>query len=597
MRFKLGIVFLCAAALLPGASVEQLAGAPIKGKLIDPFSAGFDPLGNLYICEYQGQKITRLDRDGVEQRFAGTGVKGFNGDGGPASTAQLNDPHSIATAKTGMYIADTMNHRVRKIDWATGVITTIAGNGTQGFSGDGGAALQAQFHGVYSIAVNNAETAVYVADLENKRIRRIDLKKGTISTVAGNGAKGVPQDGAVAASSPLSDPRAVAVDGQENVYILERGGNALRVVGRDGKIKTLVGPTMATPPMKGPKDLCVDRDGTVVIADAENNLVRRFDPKTATLTTILGTGKKGDKLVAADPLATEVYRPHGVRIDPGGDLIVTDSYNQRVLRLRPHTPPGVKAEIEYGKAAGVSLRMDAWVPEGAGPFPAVVVVHGGGWSAGDKEYNCKFLFEPLSKAGFAWFTVDYRLAPQYTYPAAIDDVVKAIRYVQAHAKEYRIDPKRIAITGESAGGHIVAYVGARYGKELKLAGVIPFYPATDFVSLAEGTDKTPNAFRAVSQFVGVTGLDDAARKKLRDASPTTWVKKGTPQFLFIHGTKDPTLPISQSELMCGQIRKAGGACELYSVEGAPHWIGNWERNPEWREYKEKVPEWLRKAMK
>lgn len=593
---KFGLFFLCAAALLPAASIEQIAGAPLKSKLVEPFSAGFDPSGNLYICEYQGQRITRQDRDGVEQRFAGTGVRGFSGDGGPAASAQLNDPHSIATARTGMYIADTMNHRVRKVDWAKGVITTIAGNGTQGFSGDGGPALRAQFHGVYSVAVNNAETAVYVADLENKRIRRIDLKSGIVTTVAGNGAKGAPEDGAVAINSPLFDPRAVAVDSQENVYILERGGNALRVVGRDGKIKTLIGPTTVTPPMKGPKDLCVDRDGTVVIADAENNLVRRFDPKSSTLSTIVGTGKKGDKIVPTDPLATEVFRPHGVRMDPGSDLIITDSYNHRVLRLRPHTPPGVKAEIEYGQAAGVSLRMYTWVPEGPGSFPAVVLVHGGGWSGGDKEYNFKLLFEPLSKAGFAWFTVNYRLAPQYQYPAAIDDVVKAIKFVRAHAKEYRVDPKRIAIAGESAGGHIVAYIGARYGKQLKLAAVVPFYPATDFVALTEGVDKPTHIFRAVTQFIGVSDVGPEARKKLRDASATTWVKKGMPPFLFIHGTKDPTLPYHQSELMCNLIRKSGGVCELLSVEGAPHWIGNWERNPDWRAYKEKVPEWLREVV-
>jgi len=178
-----------------------------------------------------------------------------------------------------MYIADTMNQRVRKVDWATGIITTIAGNGTEGFSGDGGPALQARFHGVYSIAVNANETAVYVADLENRRIRRINLKSDIITTVAGNGTRGVPEDGAVATQSPLIDPRAVAVDDRENVYILERGGNALRVVGRDGKIKTLIGPNTVTAPLNGPKDLCVDRYGAIIIADAENNLVRRFDLK------------------------------------------------------------------------------------------------------------------------------------------------------------------------------------------------------------------------------------------------------------------------------------------------------------------------------
>ena len=336
-RFGLFLICIFAVALQPGASIEQIAGAPLKSQLVEPFSAGFDPSGNLYICEYQGQRITREGRDGVEQRFAGTGVKGFSGDGGPAGSAQLNDPHSIFTARTGMYIADTMNHRVRKVGWATGVITTIGGNGTEGFSGDGGPALQAQFHGVYSIAVNSDETAVYVADLENRRIRRINLKTSIITTVAGNGTRGVPEDGAVATQSPLIDPRAVAVDDRENVYILERGGNALRVVGRDGKIKTLIGPNAFTVPLNGPKDLCLDRNGTIVIADAENNLVRRFDPKASTLSTIVGTGHKGDRLVPTDPLATEVFRPHGVRMGPGGDLIITDSYNHRVLRLRRQT--------------------------------------------------------------------------------------------------------------------------------------------------------------------------------------------------------------------------------------------------------------------
>jgi len=336
-RFGLFLLCICATALPPRARIEQIAGAPVKGQLVEPFSAGFDPSGNLYICEYQGERITRVGRDGVAQRFAGTGVKGFSGDGGLAASAQLNDPHGIFASRSGMYIADTMNNRVRKVAWATGVITTIAGNGTEGFSGDGGPAFEAQFHGVYSVAVNSGETAVYVADLENRRIRRVDLQTGMITTIAGNGTKGAPEDGSVAAQGPLIDPRAVAVDDRENVYILERGGNALRVVGRDGKIKTLIGPGTVTPPLNGPKDLCVDRDGAIVIADAENNLVRRYDPKTASLSTIAGTGQKGDKLVSTDPLATELFRPHGVRMDPGGDLIIVDSYNQRVLRLRRHT--------------------------------------------------------------------------------------------------------------------------------------------------------------------------------------------------------------------------------------------------------------------
>jgi DNA-binding beta-propeller fold protein YncE len=212
---------------------------------------------------------------------------------------------------------------------------TIAGNGTEGFSGDGGPALQAQFHGVYSIAVNADETAVYVADLENRRIRRINLKTSIITTVAGNGTRGVPEDGAVATESPLIDPRAVAVDDRENVYILERGGNALRVVGRDGKIKTLIGPNAVTAPLNGPKDLCVDRDGTIVIADAENNLVRRFDLKTSTLSTIAGTGEKGDRLVPRRSLATEVSVP--VRMGPA----VTSSSPTATITGAPAAPADI----------------------------------------------------------------------------------------------------------------------------------------------------------------------------------------------------------------------------------------------------------------
>src|SRR5579872_6398005 len=126
---------------------------------------------------------------------------------------------------------------------------------------------------------------------------------------------------------------------------------------------------------------------------------------------------------------------------------------------------GLQSDIEYGKAGDVSLKMDAWIPDGAGPFPTVILVHGGGWQNGDKQKNYQPFFEPLTQAGFAWFTVNYRLAPQYPYPAAIDDVVAAIRYIEAHAREYKVDLKRVALTGESAGGHIAALIGARYRSE------------------------------------------------------------------------------------------------------------------------------------
>src|SRR5215471_998228 len=126
------------------------------------------------------------------------------------------------------------------------------------------------------------------------------------------------------------------------------------------------------------------------------------------------------------------------------------------------------SDIEFANIDGVSLKMDAWVPDGEGPFPTAILVHGGGWNHGDKQTTFNPIFDPLTQAGFVWFTVNYRLAPKYHYPAAIDDVVLAIRYVEAHAREFKVDLSRIAISGESAGGHIVALIGARYASELRI---------------------------------------------------------------------------------------------------------------------------------
>jgi acetyl esterase len=257
----------------------------------------------------------------------------------------------------------------------------------------------------------------------------------------------------------------------------------------------------------------------------------------------------------------------------------------------------LQSDIEFAKIGGESLKLDAWIPDGKGPFPAVVLVHGGGWNHGDKADNFRWIFEPLSQAGFAWFSVNYRLAPKYLYPAAVDDVVEAIKFVEAHAKEYRVDPKRIALSGESAGGHIVAMIGARYGRELHIAAVVPLYPATDFLAMVEGPDKNDMAFRGVTQFVGVKEINDDARKRLREASPVTYVHKGMPPYLFVHGTADQLAYFHQSQEMCDMMKKAGSSCEIAALEGAPHWLARWEGHPEWLWYKKKVTDWLKQVMK
>jgi len=230
-----------------------------------------------------------------------------------------------------MYIADTLNHRVVKIDLNTGRSATVAGTGAAGYSGDGGPAGKAAFNQLYALDLNRAGDKLYITDLRNRRIRLLDLKSGIVTTIAGNGIDGVPTDGAAAIDSPLVDPRAIAVDSRANVYILERGGNALRVVDKQGKIRTVIAARSSG--LNGPKDLRVDRNGDVIIADTENHVIKRWRPKNGSTEVIVGTGEKGDRLVPDDPLKTQLNRPHGIFLHPSGAMYISDSENNRVLKL------------------------------------------------------------------------------------------------------------------------------------------------------------------------------------------------------------------------------------------------------------------------
>ena len=251
--------------------------------------------------------------------------------------------HSLAIAKNGdIYLADTLNHRICKLD-ASGKRLSVYAGTEKGFGGDGGPAKAARFSGIYCICLDPAGERLYMADLDNRRIRMIDLRSSTVSTVAGNGESGKPADGSTADSSPLVDPRAVTVDRGRNVYVLERSGNALRIVDSQGKIRTVAGTgekglsgdggdaLKAT--MNGPKHLCIDRDGSVLIADTENHDIRRYSPADGKITRVAGSGKRGDGGVGGDALQVELNQPHGVFVHPNGDLYISDSTNKRILKI------------------------------------------------------------------------------------------------------------------------------------------------------------------------------------------------------------------------------------------------------------------------
>jgi alpha-L-fucosidase 2 len=251
-----------------------------------------------------------------------------------------------------------------------------------------------------------------------------------------------------------------------------------------------------------------------------------------------------------------------------------------------------RTDIEFARVGDISLTLDAWVPEGRGPFPTVIVVHGGGWEAGDKGAFVPPLFEPLKNGGFTWFTINYRLAPAHPFPACVDDAFRAIEWVKDHAREYKADPNRIALMGESAGGHIVAYCGARGRGKTRVRAVVDFYGAHDFLLMV----KARGLFRNLTRLFSVTEMNAETERKLREASPITYVHRGMPPFLFIHGTKDAAVAYEQSPLMCEAMKKAGARCEVYTVDEGPHGIGPWEKNPAWQGYKGRMVDWLKATL-
>lgn len=322
--------------VLVAGGAETRDGAPaVLAKLKEPFGLGFDPAGLLLIVEFTGGRLLRVDANGGLVRIAGQATPGDIGDGGPPRLAQFDGPHNLAVLPGGaVLIGDTWNGRVRRVDLAADRVTTVPGF----------AVSVAESHraGPYCIALDPAGERLFIADLT--RIHEVDLKTGRSKIVAGNGAKGIPADGALATEAPLADPRAVAADRHGNLYILERNGHALRVVGRDGRIRTVVnasgekgaggdGGDARLAKLNGPKHLCVDRDDNVIIADAENNLIRKYVPATGKILRVAGTGKAGAAGLGGAPAECELNRPHGVAIHPDGTLYIADSYNDRVLKI------------------------------------------------------------------------------------------------------------------------------------------------------------------------------------------------------------------------------------------------------------------------
>ena len=322
-----------------------ITGRATQCRLHRPFGIDFDRAGNIYIAEMAGgERVLKVDTRGKLTVWAGTGEKGDRGDGGPATQAQFNGMHSLAVGPGGdLFIADTWNNRVRRIEAKSGRVFSFAGTGRKGFSGDGGPASAAEFGNVYCVAFDRAKENLYLADLDNRRIRAVNLKTGKVRTVAGNGERGVPLDGSRASEAPLVDPRAVAVDSRDQVYILERSGHALRRVDRNGLIRTVAGTGQPglhanrgdalQVSFNGPKHLCVDADDNVFIADTDKHVISKYFPREGLVIRVAGGEGVGGETIARTRL--KLNQPHGINLDRSGAIYIADSLNDRVLKIEP----------------------------------------------------------------------------------------------------------------------------------------------------------------------------------------------------------------------------------------------------------------------
>ena len=320
-------------------------GPAARAQLNGPFDVGFDPAGNLYFSDTFNHRIRRVEaRTGNITTCAGSGEAGYSGDVGPATQARFNEPYGIAVDKAGnLYVADRHNHCVRRVDSASSVITTLAGNGSAGFSGDGGPAQQAGMVEPNGLALDPTQRRLFVADVADHRVRVVDLVSGTISTFAGTGEAQHSGDGGPASRAGVFGARAVKVAPDGTVYILERQGSTLRAVDPGTGVINAVAGTGARgysgdngsardAVFDAPKEFALDPGGDILIVDTENHAIRRIYAATGVVETIAG-GRKGPEGDGGPATAAGLGRPHGAVVGPDGAIYIGDTENHRIRKL------------------------------------------------------------------------------------------------------------------------------------------------------------------------------------------------------------------------------------------------------------------------
>lgn len=320
-------------------------GPALQAETNNPFGVVRGPDGLIYFCEYDGHLIRRILKDGTVETIAGTGKAGYSGDGGPALQADMNKPHEIRfDAQGDLYFTDMMNHVIRRIDMKTRTIHGYAGTGVAGFSGDGGPALQAQLKQPHSIQFG-PDGRLYICDIGNHRVRVVNPKDGTILTLVGNGKRDPIQNGASFDQATLNGPRTLDFDREGHLWLALREGNqVLRLDLRQRRVFHVAGtgkkgfsghggPALEAT-LSGPKGIAIAPDGRIWLADTESHSIRVIDPKTGLIHLVAGTGKPGDG-PDGGALKCQMDRPHGVFVEEDGTVLIGDSQAHRVRRMVP----------------------------------------------------------------------------------------------------------------------------------------------------------------------------------------------------------------------------------------------------------------------
>ncbi len=360
--------------LASNGNITTLAGDGIPGyngnnipavtaQLSNPCGVSVDDSGNVYFSDNGNNMIREITKSGNILKVAGNGYGGFSGDGGPAGKAQFSGPDGITVNDSGyIYIADEYNNRIRKVNPVTNTITTIAGKGNAGYSGDGGFATNAELFYPVDVAIDSKGN-IFIADMINDRIRRIDAVSHGIKTVAGNGynsknwSGGFSGDGGPATLAELNQPQGIAVDNNNNLYIADTWNDRIRKVDlTTGKISTIIGdgnwgysgdggPASAAE-LGIPTSVKLDAEGNIYIADYYNNVVRQVRAWDSTITTVAGTGTQSYSGDGGPATSADLDLAHGLGFDPWGNLYIADYGNNRIRMVT--TPEGIHSIQQKG---------------------------------------------------------------------------------------------------------------------------------------------------------------------------------------------------------------------------------------------------------